>query len=98
MKQGKTLPIDELVELYLKQSGLYRQFKEREACSLWNEVVGQMIASRTRKVSISNGVLFVSFTSSVVRNEIMMVKEGVIQALNARLGECIVKDIVMSCK
>ena len=96
MKQGKTLPIDELVELYLKETGLYQKFKEREVCNMWKEVVGQMIASRTRKVSMSNGVLFFSFTSSVVRYEIMMVKEGVIQALNARLGECIVKDIVIS--
>ena len=38
---------------------------------------------------------FVSFTSSVVKNEILMVKEGLIKALNDRVGDNVVKDIVV---
>ena len=95
MKQGKTLTMDELVNLYLEQMGLSRQFKEREVCQVWPDVVGGMIASRTKSVSISEGRLFVAFTSAVVRNEIMMVKDGLIKALNDKLGEQIIKDIVI---
>lgn len=95
MKEGKTVKIDELVENALKQMGLYRQFKEREILAVWPEVVGKMIASRTKSLSISEGRLFVSFTSSVVKNEIMMVKEGLIKALNDKLGAELVKDIVI---
>ena len=40
MKQGKTLTMDELVNLYLEQMGLSRQFKEREVCQVWPDVVG----------------------------------------------------------
>ena len=87
--------MDELVEAVLKQMGLYQKFKEREVCNVWSEVVGQMIASRTKEVSITDGRLFVVFTSAVVKNEIMMVKEGLIKALNDRLGEQIVKDIII---
>lgn len=96
MKLGKTLPIDELVELFLKQKGLYSQYKEQEARVLWKEVVGKMIASRTRSVSVANGVMFVKLASSVVKNVILMEKEGIIQALNKRLGDDVVKDIVLS--
>ena len=39
--------------------------------------------------------VFVSFTSSVVKNEILMVKEGLIKALNDRVGDHVVKDIVV---
>ncbi len=39
--------------------------------------------------------MFVSFTSSVVKNEILMVKEGLIKALNDRVGDHVVKDIVV---
>ena len=95
MKQGKTLTMDELVNLYLEQMGLSRQFKEREVCQVWPDVVGGMIASRTKSVSISEGRLFVAFTSAVVRNEIMMVKDGLIKALNDKLGEQIIKGIVI---
>ena len=95
IRDNKTQKIDELVEAVLKQMGLYQKFKEREVCNVSPEVVGQMIASRTKSVSISEGRLFVAFTSAVVRNEIMMVKDGLIKALNDKLGEQIIKDIVI---
>lgn len=95
MKQGKTLTMDELVNLYLEKMGLSQQFKEREICQVWPDVVGGMIASRTKSIRVSEGKIFVSFTSSVVKNEILMVKEGLIKALNDRVGGQIVKDIVV---
>ncbi|MEY8590380.1 DUF721 domain-containing protein [Butyricimonas hominis] len=95
MKQGKTLTMDELVEMYLEEMGLSRQFKEREVCQVWPDVVGGMIASRTKSIRITDGKIFVSFTSSVVKNEILMVKEGLIKALNDRIGSDVVKDIIV---
>lgn len=95
MKQGKTQKMDEVVALYLKQMGLDRKFKEYEVEMIWPEVVGKMIASRTKSVSVSNGKLFVSFTSSVVKKEMSMVREGVIKALNDRLGENIIREMVI---
>lgn len=95
MKQGKTLNMGELVELYLEQMGLTRQFKEQEVCRLWPEVVGGMIASRTQSVQMSDGKLFVRFTSSVVKHEILLEKEGLLKRLNERMGEKLIKDIVV---
>lgn len=95
IRDNKTQKIDELVEAVLKQMGLYQKFKEREVCNVWPEVVGQMIASRTKSVSVSDGRLLVVFTSAVVRNEILMVKDGLVKALNDRLGEQIIKDIII---
>lgn len=87
--------MDELVDQVLKQMGLYQKFKEREVYAAWPEVVGQMISSRTKSIRISDGKLFVSFTSAVVRNEMMMVKEGLTKALNDKMGAEIVKEIVI---
>lgn len=95
ISQGKTQKLDELVGLVLRQLGLERKFKEYEVSEIWPEVVGGMIASRTKDLYMTEGKLFVTFTSSVVRNEIKMVKEGVIAALNARLGENVVKEIII---
>lgn len=96
MKQGKTQSMDELVELYLRQMGLTQKMKERDIIEMWPEVVGQMIASRTQNLYISDNKLFVRFTSAVVKNEILMVKEGLIKALNDKAGERIIADIVIS--
>ena len=87
MKEGKTKQIDELVDQVLRNMGLEQKFKEH---------VGQMIASRTKSVRVMDGKLFVSFTSAVVRNEIMMVKEGLIRALNEKVGKEVVKEMIIN--
>ena len=46
--------------------------------------------------TVRNGVLFVKLASSVVKNAVLMEKEGIIQALNKRVGEDVVKDIIVS--
>lgn len=95
MKEGKTKKIDELVDQVLRQMGLEQKFKEHEVCQIWPEVVGQMISSRTKSVNVIDGKLFVTFTSAVVRNEILMVKEGLIKALNDRVGKEVIKEIII---
>ncbi|MDR2413806.1 MAG: DUF721 domain-containing protein [Odoribacteraceae bacterium] len=94
MKQAKTLKLEELMGLYLKQTGLDRKFKEMEACLAWPEVVGRVIAAYTDEVKLIDGKLFVRFTSPVVKNEMSMLKEGVLKALNDQIGEQVVKDII----
>ena len=95
INQGKTQKLDELVALVLKQMGLDRKFKECEVSELGPQVVGKLIASKTKNIYMTEGKLFVSFTSSVVKNEILMVKEGIIAALNDRLGEKVVKEMII---
>lgn len=95
MKEGKTKTIDELVDQVLRQMGLEQKFKEHEVCHIWPEVVGQMISSRTKSLNIVDGKLFVTFTSAVVKNEMMMVKEGLVRALNDKVGKEVVKEIII---
>lgn len=95
INQGKTLKLDQLVDMVLKQAGLYRGYKECEVTRIWPEVVGKMIASKTKNLHIKEGKLWVTFTSSVVKNEMMMVKEGLLTALNEKVGEQVVKEIII---
>ena len=95
MKEGKTKKIDELVIQVLRGMGLEQKFKEHEVCQIWPEVVGQMIATRTKSLSVAEGKLFVTFTSSVVKNEILMVKEGLKKALNDKVGAEVIKEIII---
>lgn len=95
MKEGKTKKIDELVVLALRQMGLEQPYREHEVCRVWPEVVGQMIASRTQSLQVVNGKLIVAFTSAIVCNEILMVKEGLKKALNDRVGAKVISDIII---
>ena len=95
LSQGKTMKLDEVVDLVLKQMGVDKKYKECEVSQVWPEVGGKMIASKTKSLKMTDGKLIACFTSAVVRNELLMVKEGLISALNTKLGEDIVKDIII---
>ena len=58
--------------------------------------IDELVALVLKGVSVRNGVLFVKLASSVVKNAVLMEKEGIIQALNKRVGEDVVKDIIVS--
>lgn len=92
---GKTMKLDEAVDLLMKQMGLQKKYKEWEVTQIWSDVVGKMIASKTKSLKMADGKLIAGFTSAVVKNELLMVKEGLISALNAKLGEKIVNDIII---
>lgn len=49
------MTMDELVNLYLEQMGLSRQFKEREVCQVWPDVVGGCCIPRDEKFTVSEG-------------------------------------------
>lgn len=95
MKEGRTKKIDELVTQVLRQMGLEQKFQEHEVCVIWPEVVGQMIASRTKSIQVVDGRLFVTFSSAVVRNEMMMVREGLVKALNDKVGKEVIREIII---
>ncbi len=78
----------------LERYGLAQRAKEIEALNLWPEVVGEKIASVTEAKDVREGRLFVRVQNSVWRNELYYLKQDFIQALNLRLGQSILYDIV----
>jgi hypothetical protein len=58
-------------------------------------MVGKAISTRTTKVYIKDKVLFVYLKSSIVRNELMMIREALREKLNSQAGEEVIKDIIL---
>lgn len=94
LRHCKASPLSEFVQLYIKQMGLERKMKEMHLINSWPEIAGKTIASRTKSIYFKNSVLFVELNSSVVRNELNMIRHGLVDALNRNAGEEIVTDIV----
>jgi hypothetical protein len=57
--------------------------------------MGRAISARTSKLYFRDGILYVHLNSSVVRNELSMIKEAVRERLNSAAGSEIVKEIVL---
>jgi predicted nucleic acid-binding Zn ribbon protein len=94
MRRSKTISLAEALKDYVKEMKLEGKLNEVGLISSWEEVVGKAISSRTTKVYIKDQVLYVHLSSSVVRNELLMLRQALKEKLNERAGSEVIKDIV----
>ena len=95
IRRTQTRPISEIISEVLKESGIDQKLKEREMIRQWDDVVGITIARSTESIYISNRKLTVKIRSSVIRNELMMIREGLKVELNRRSGQPLIDEIII---
>jgi predicted nucleic acid-binding Zn ribbon protein len=81
-------------ELMQNQPHLSKGILENRVVQNWPKLMGPTIERSTRRVYLSKGVLYVELNSSVVRNELNMLREKIVRSLNQSVGGNIVTDIV----
>ena len=95
MRRSKTISIAEAVRDYIKEMNLGDKLSEVSVINSWEETVGKAISSRTTKIYIKDHVLYVHLNSSVVRNELLMLREVLREKLNQKAGSEVIKEIVL---
>jgi predicted nucleic acid-binding Zn ribbon protein len=95
MRRSKTITLAEAMKDYIKEMHLEGKLNEVSVINSWEETVGKAIASRTTKIYIKDQVLYVFLNSSVVRNELLMLRQALREKLNERAGAEVVREIVL---
>jgi len=57
--------------------------------------MGRTISRATKNIYIKDRKLFVVISSSVIRNELYMLKQEIVKKLNQRVGEEIITDLIL---
>ena len=95
MRRSKTISLADAIQDYIQEMNLGDKLAETSVISSWEETVGKAINTRTSKIFIKDHVLYVYLTSSVVRNELMMLRESLKAKLNEKAGKEVIRDIVL---
>jgi predicted nucleic acid-binding Zn ribbon protein len=95
MRRSKTISLAEAIQDYIREMKLEGKLNEINLINSWEEIVGKAIASRTSKLYIRDYILYVHLTSSVVRNELLMLRQALKEKLNEKVGAEVIKDIVL---
>jgi|WetSurMetagenome_2_1015567.scaffolds.fasta_scaffold226885_2 predicted nucleic acid-binding Zn ribbon protein len=95
MRRKSTQTIGEVLHEYINAMSMQRKLKESRIEKIWENLLGKNAASLTRKVYIKDGILFAHLSSSVLRNEILMMRETLIGKINESAGDEIVTKIVL---
>jgi len=75
MRKNNTQKIDAVVNEYLKALKIDGKLKEVRLIRSWDEIVGKTIAHSTREIFIKDRKLFVKLNSSIIRNELFLLRE-----------------------
>jgi predicted nucleic acid-binding Zn ribbon protein len=95
MRRSKTISIGEAIQDYIKEMNLGPKLKELSLIDSWEDMVGKAISTRTSKVYIKDKILYVHLKSSIVRNELIMIREALREKLNNQAGEEVIKEIIL---
>jgi|YNPNPStandDraft_1061719.scaffolds.fasta_scaffold29124_2 predicted nucleic acid-binding Zn ribbon protein len=95
MRRSNTETLGEVIQRLLKAYGLEQKLNESKIYDAWPEVVGEAIAQRTKRLAIVNRVLFVYLNSSVVKAELLRIKESLPQVLNRKVGLDLIDEVVI---
>ena len=95
MRKKNTQKIGDVIQEYLKALKIDDKLKEVHLIKSWDDVVGKTIARSTKDIFIKDRKLFVKLNSSVIRNELFMLRDGLKKALNERAGEELIDEIIL---
>ncbi len=95
MRRSRTISIAEAMKDYIREMNLEGKLLEVNLINSWEDMVGKAISSRTSKVYIRDHVLYIHLTSSVARNELMMLREALREKLNEKSGKELIREIVL---
>lgn len=87
--------IDEVIATMLRALGLQTGYERIQIQEFWEELVGPMIARHTKSMRLKNRVLFVKLDSALVRQELLMMRSQICDAINTRAKKVLVEEIVL---
>ena len=95
MERKEIQKIDSLLHKFVKANNLERGLAEYRLMKSWKDLLGITVAKKTKNMYIRNRKLFVTLHSSVVRNELAMIKDKLISRLNEAAGMNVIDDVIL---
>ncbi len=89
-----TQHIKQIVEALRKEKKLKKGLEKAQIKKLWAEIMSETIAHYTSNITYNNGTLKVYLTSSALREELNRGKDKIINLLNEKLGETVIKKLI----
>ena len=94
MRRSKTQNISEVISELMKRNGFEDKLAEVRIIRSWEELLGKTVSRYTKKLYIKDKTLYVYLNSSVVKSEIMLMRDDLIIKLNEKAGKQTIERII----
>ncbi|WP_375324952.1 DUF721 domain-containing protein [Flagellimonas sp. GZD32] len=94
-RQNTNLPLSEALNEFIKENKLQKGIDKVDVREAWVNLMGNGVNNYTTGVELRNETLFISLSSSVLREELSLGKSKIIKMVNEELGRELVKKLVL---
>ena len=95
MKRRNEQSLKDALEGLVDAYGLREKLDEQSIASIWDEVVGGMVAKHTVAVKLRRGKLYIKVDSAPLRVELGFMRPALTDLLNKRFGRTVVQEITV---
>ncbi|KJD33717.1 RNA-binding protein [Tamlana sedimentorum] len=89
------LSISDALKQFVETNKLDKGLDKVNVANAWENLMGNGINNYTTSVSLDRETLYVSLSSSVLREELSYGKQKIINMLNEELGKEIIKKLIL---
>ena len=86
--------LKEAIEQMLQVYKIKRKYDETGIKASWPQLVGKSVANRTKDIYIHDKKLFLRIESSVIKNELILMRSQIIEKINNETKSVLVEDII----
>ncbi|RWY49338.1 DUF721 domain-containing protein [Mucilaginibacter gilvus] len=94
MRKTNDKSLKEAIEQMLNVYKIKRRYDETHVVAAWPDLVGKSVANRTKELFIRDKKLFLRIESSVIKNELVMMRSQIIAKINDEAKTVLVEEIV----
>ena len=94
MRKTNDKTLKEAIEQMLQVYKIKRRYDETGIISAWPELVGKSVANRTKEIYIHDKKPFLRIESSIIKNELLMMRSQIIEKINNDAKALLVEEII----
>ena len=94
-RNNDNIPLSEALKDFIQENKLQQGIDKVNAREAWIRLMGNAVNNYTTAIELRKDTLFVSLSSSVLREELSLGKSKIVEMLNEELGKDLVKKIVL---
>lgn len=87
--------LQDVLKNFISQNNLQKGIDKVEVKEVWYKLMGNGVANYTTEVELRKETLYVKLSSSVLREELMMGKDKIINMINEEIGKQVIKSLVL---
>ncbi len=93
MRRSKIQPLKAVLQEYIRHFDKDGKLKQIQIINAWYRILGKTVATSTGTIYVKDKILYVQLNSSVIKSELFMLRQNLVAALNAEVGENVIDSI-----